>query len=329
MIGWGIRQGTRVCLAFVVLGMSVISALAEGYPSRTIRIIIPYAVGGTVDLSARIVGERLGNILGQQIVIESRTGASGMLGASIVAKAPADGYTLLLCSSDVITLASLKPNADVDVTTQLLPIAMVNGNPMLVVANTKAPFGNVKEMVEVAKAGPHPLDYSTLGPGTVSDVLGQWIAIESGIKLHQIPYPGGSQAANAVAAGEIPLGIFSPPVVYPGLVDAGKIKVLALSGRDHPSNLPATWPTLIESGLPIEVLNWQGLFAPVGTPNAVVARLDQALRQALQDENIAKRMNVLGMTSQYLPQPAFIERIRADTAHYARIVQQAGIEIER
>jgi tripartite-type tricarboxylate transporter receptor subunit TctC len=324
-----IRQAMRTFLAFVVLGLLVIAAQASQYPSKPVRIIIPYAPGGTVDVSARIVGEKLGHILGQQILIESRPGASGMLSASVVAKAPADGYTLLFCSSDVITLASVKPHVDVDVTTQLLAVAMVNGNPMLVVANAKAPFNSVKEMVEVAKASPNPLDYGTLGPGTISDILGQWIAIETGIKLQQIPYQGGAQGAAEVAAGEIGLGIFSPPVVYPGLVDAGKIKVLASSGKDHPANLPSTWPTLIESGLPIEVINWQGLFAPAGTPDAVIARLDQALRQALQDESMAKRMNVLGMTPQYMPQAAFIERIRADTAHYARIIQQAGIKTER
>ena len=298
-------------------------------PTEPIRIIIPYAPGGVVDVSARIVGEKLGNVLGQQIVVESRSGASGMLGASVVAKAPADGYTLLFCPGDVITITSLKPHAGVDVGTQLLPIAMINSNPMLVVANAKAPFDSMKEMVEAAKASPHPLDYGTPGRGTLNDVVGQWIAIEARINLQQIPYQGGSVAAIGVAAGEIPLGIFSPPPVYPGLVDAGKIKVLALTTKNHPSYLPSTWPTLIESGLPIEALNWQGLFAPTGTPDAVVSRLDQALQQVLQDESVAKRMNILGMEPQYMPQAAFIERIRADTARYARIIKEAGIGVER
>jgi tripartite-type tricarboxylate transporter receptor subunit TctC len=329
MIDCEMKHVMRVFLAFSVLLLSVIVARAEGYPIRPIRMVIPYAPGGTVDVSARIVGEKLGQILGQQIMVESRAGASGMLGASVVAKAPADGYTLFFCSGDVVTLASIKPRVDVDVTTQLLPIAMTNGNPFLVVASAAAPFSNMKEMVKAAKASPHPLSYGTLGRGTISDVLGQWIAIETGIKLQQIPYSGGSQAANGVAGGEIALGIFSPPAVYPGLVDAGKIKVLALTSKDHPSNLPSTWPTLIESGLAIEMLNWQGVFAPAGTSDAVVARLGQALRQALQDESIAKRMNVLGTAPQYMAQPAFIERIRADTARYAQIIQQAGIATER
>jgi tripartite-type tricarboxylate transporter receptor subunit TctC len=245
-----------------------------------------------------------------------------MLGASVVAKAPADGYTLLFCPGDVIAVASLKPHVDVDVGTQLVPIAMVNGNPMLVVASAKAPFGTLKEMVEAAKASPHPIEYGVPGRGTLNDLVGQWIAIEAHIKLQQIPYQGGSPAAVGVAAGDIPLGIFSPPPVYPGLIDAGKIKVLALTTKNRPSFLPSTWPTLIESGLPINALNWQGLFAPAGTPVAVVSRLNQALRQVLQDKGVAKRMNDFGMEPLYLPQAAFVEQIRADTARYARIIKE-------
>jgi tripartite-type tricarboxylate transporter receptor subunit TctC len=218
---------------------------------------------------------------------------------------------------------------DVDFGTQLAPVAMVNGNPLLIVANTKAPFSDMKQMVEAAKASPHPLEYGTPGRGSINEVLGQWIAIEAHIKLQQIPYQGGARAATGVAAGEIPLGIFSPPPVYPGLVDAGKIKILGMSSKDRPSYLPSTWPTLIESGLPIDMLSWQGLFAPAGTPDAIVSRLDQAVRQALEDESIGKRMQAFGTAPQYMPRVAFAERVRADTARYARIIQQAGIEIER
>jgi tripartite-type tricarboxylate transporter receptor subunit TctC len=330
LVCFGLARALRLRGALVVLGLSVIAAQAQEYPNRPIRIIIPYAPGGVADVSARVVSEKLGRILGQPIVLESRPGASGMLGAGVVAKAPPDGYTLLLCPGDVFTIATLiKPHGDVDVGRQLLPIAMINSNPMLVVASTKAPFDTVKQMVEVAKASPHPLEYGIPGRGTANDIVGQWIALEAGIKLQQIPYQGGSQGANGVAASEIPLGIFSPPPVYPALVDAGKIKVLALTGKNHPAYLPSTWPTLIESGLPIDALNWQGLFAPTDTPDAVVARLNDALERVLQDESIAQRMNTFGMSSQFMPQREFIEHIRADAARYARIIKEAGIAIER
>jgi tripartite-type tricarboxylate transporter receptor subunit TctC len=319
----------RAFLALAVLGLSVIAARAQEYPSRPVRIFVPYAPGGVVDVSARVVGEKLGDVLGQQIVIENRTGASGMLSASMVAKAPADGYTLLFCPGDVITIASLKPNVNIDVATQFAPIAMVNANPMLIAANASAPFGTMKQMVEAAKAITYPFAYGTPGRGTLNDIVGQWIAIETHINLQTIPYQGGAQAANGVASGEIPLGIFSPPPIYPGLVDAGRIKVLALTGKGHPSYLPSSWPTLIESGFPIDVLSWQGLFAPAGTPDAVISRIDMAVRQVLQDESVGKRMHVFGTEPEYMPHAAFVERVHADTAHFARIIQEAGIGIER
>jgi tripartite-type tricarboxylate transporter receptor subunit TctC len=319
----------RAFLALVILGFSAFAAQAEQYPSRPIRIIVPQPPGGVVDLSARIIGEKLGSILGQKIVIEGRPGGFGMLAASDVAKASADGYTLLFCSGDVITLASLKPHIDVDFGRQLLPVAMANGNPFLVVANTKAPFSDMKEMVEVAKASAHPLEYGTPGRGSINEILGQWIAMEAHIKMQQIPYQGGAYAATEVAAGEIPLGIFSPPPVYPALVEAGKVKILAISGKDHPSYLPSTWPTLIENGLPIDMSSWQGLFAPAGTPEAITSRLEQAVQQALQDESVGKRMHVFGTAPQYMARTAFAEQVRADTERYIRIIQQAGIEIDR
>jgi tripartite-type tricarboxylate transporter receptor subunit TctC len=319
----------RAFLAFLVLALSAVAAQAEGYPNRPIRVIVPQPPGGVVDVSARIVSEKLGGIFGQQIIIESRPGGYGMLAAGVVARAPADGYTLLFCSGDVITLASLKPHTDANFGKRLLPIAMVNGNPLLVAANTKAPFSDIKQMVEVAKASADPLAYGTPGQGSLNDVLGRWIALEAHIQLQHIPYQGGALGAAGVAAGEIPLGVFSPPAVYPSLVEAGKVKILAISSKDHPPYLPSTWPTLIESGLPIDMLSWQGLFAPADTPEAIVSRLDQAVRQALQDESIAKRMQAFGTAPQYMPRTAFAERVRTDAERYAQIIQRAGIEIER
>jgi tripartite-type tricarboxylate transporter receptor subunit TctC len=319
----------RAFLALVILGLSAIAAQGEEYPSRPIRMIVSQPPGGVVDLSARIVGEKLSGILGRQIVIEGRPGGFGVLAASDVAKAPADGYTLLFCSGDVITLASLKPHVDVDFARQLLPAAMINSNPLVIVANARAPFSSMKQMVEAAKASAYPLAYGTPGRGSINDILGQWIALETHITLQQIPYQGGAQAAAEVAAGEIPLGIFSPPPVYPALVNAGKVKILATSSKDHPPYLPSNWPTLIESGLPIDMVSWQGLFAPAGTPDAILSRLDQAVRQALQDEALGKRMQVFGTAPLYMSRAEFAERVRTDTVRYARIIQQAGIEIER
>lgn len=316
-------------LAVVALLAAAGFAQAQTYPSRPIRMIVGFLPGGVVDVAARIISDRLGLLLGQQVIVENRPGASGTLAAGVAVKAAADGYTLLLGPSDLITLATLKPRMDFDPGTQLLPIAMVATNPLVVVANANAPFNSIKEMLEVARTSPRTLEYATPGPGTENHIVGEWIAAAAHVKLLHVPYNGGSAAGNGVAGGFVPLGIFSPPVVHPALVSAGKVKVLALTGKDHPAFLPASWPTLIESGVPVDSTNWLGVFAPLGTPDEIVTRVDAALAQAVQDATVRKRMNDLGMAPEHLGTAAFAAFIRDDTANYDRIIRETGIHIER
>jgi tripartite-type tricarboxylate transporter receptor subunit TctC len=282
-----------------------------------------------VDVAARIVGGRLAVLLGQQVVVENRAGASGTLAAGMTVRATPDGYTLFLSPGDLITLAALKPRIDFDPGTQLLPVAMIASNPLVVVAHAKVPFNTIKEMLDAARTSPRAFEYATPGPGTENHIVGEWIATAAHIKLLHVPYGGGAAAGNGVAAGFIPLGIFSPPVVYPALIDAGKVKVLALTGRDHPAFLPASWPTLIESGVAVDSTNWLGVFAPPGTSDEIVTRIDAALAQTVQDATVRKRMNDFGMAPKHVTAAAFAAFIRADAATYARIIRDTGIHIER
>lgn len=315
-------------LAVVALLAAANFAQAQTYPSRPIRMIVGFPPGGIVDVAARIVSDKLGALLGQPVFVENRPGASGTLAAGIVVKAAPDGYTLLLSPSDLITLAALKPHMGFDPGTQLLPIAMIATNPLVVVANAKAPFNSIKEMLDAARTSPRALEYATPGPGTENYIVGEWIATAAHIKLLHVPFSGGAAAGSGVAGGFVPIGIFSPPVVHPALIRAGKVKVLALTGKDHPAFLPS-WPTLIESGVPVDSTNWLGVFAPPSTPDEIVTRVDAALAQAVQDPTARKRMNDLGMTPDHLGAAAFAAFIRDDTANYARIIREAGIRIER
>ena len=320
----------------VPFGLAVVALLAwlsfaqsQTYPSRPVRLIVGFPPGGVVDVAARIVGDRLSTSLGQPVVVENRPGASGTLAAGMVVKATPDGYTLFLCPGDLITLAALKPHMDFDPGTQLLPVDMISINPLVVVANAKAPFNSIKQMLEAARTSARALEYATPGHGTENHVVGEWIATAMQVKLLHVPYSGGAAAGNGVAAGVVPLGIFSPPVVYPALVDAGKVRILALTGKDRPSFLPASWPTLIESGVPIDSTNWLGMFAPPSTPDRIVTRIDAALAAAVQDAVVRKRMNDFGMAPRHLGTAAFVASIRADAATYARIIRETGIHVER
>jgi tripartite-type tricarboxylate transporter receptor subunit TctC len=304
-------------------------ARADDYPSKPIHVIVPYPAGGGVDVVTRIFQAKLGEILGQQVIVENRPGASGALGAQIVAKSDPDGYTLLFCASDFITLPQLMPQMTFNPMKELLPVAMVTNSPMVLVASTHAPFNDVKGMLDAARANPDGLSYATPGQGTVNNVIGQWIAVSANIKMLQIAYRSGTSAAESVAAGDVPLGIVQPVAVYPGLVGDGKIKIIALTGAKRPDFMPASWPTLAESGLPIDANLWLGMFAPVGTPEAVVARLDRAITAIVQDGDIRRRMNGTGINPEHVGPVPFAEKIRSEAAHYDGIIRQAGMHFEQ
>lgn len=319
----------RECaLSFLALGLSFVVAHAQDYPTRAIRLIVPYPPGGGMDVTARVVGQKLGDILGQQLVIENRSGASGTIGAEVVAKASPDGYTLLFTPADFVTVPSLLPKMNFDPNKDLLPVAMVSSNPMVVVAAAGAPFSDVKGLLDTARATPGGIAYGTPGAGTLNHVIGEWIGLTAHVKLFQIPYNGAVAAATAIAAGEVPVGIVGPPSVYPGLVDAGKVKFIALTS-ERPPSLPSSWTSLSENGLPIDATLMVGLFAPAGTPDAIVSQLDRVISQALQDDLVRKRMNDIGFSPEYLGQAEFVKRIRTDSAHFEPIIRQTGIHIER
>jgi len=317
---------SKMLLGLLMLGLAFHAAQAQDYPNRPIRFIVPYLAGGGVDAVARILGQKLSELLGQQIVIENRAGASGTIGAAAVAKAAPDGYTLLLGPGDFITMQSLMPRMAFDPNNDLIPIMMLSTNPMVVVANSSAPFSNVSELLAAAKAMPGEISYGTPGNGTLNHVAGEWMSAEGQIKLQHIPYRGGSASANGIAAGDVPLGVISPPAALP-LIDAGKVKVIALTRKVRPSFLPPTWPTLAENGLPVDSLFWTGLFAPVGTPAAIISRLEQEMDRVLRNVAVIKLMNDSGIDSAPVHQAAFIKRIRDEKARYQQIIQRAGIRV--
>jgi tripartite-type tricarboxylate transporter receptor subunit TctC len=322
-------QIIRNCwISLLALALSVVAALGQDFPDRVVRVIVPYPPGGGMDVTTRILGQKLGEILGQQFVVEYRPGASGTIGAEAVARANPDGYTLLLIPSDFVTAPALMPRMNFNPTKDLAPVAMVSDNPMIIFASGTAPFSDVKGWLAAARASPDGMAYATPGSGTLDHVIGEWIGVTAHVKLLQVPYKGGVDAAAAVLAGDVPVGIVSTPSIYPALTGAGKVKVIALTGN-RPPTLPPSWATLSESGLPVNAMLWLGIFAPAGVPDAIISRLDRAISQALQDDTVRKRMNDIGFSPQFLDQAAFVERIRVDTSHYEPIIRQTGIALER
>lgn len=323
-----VRNARGAVLAVLVVMLAMPAAHAEDYPGKTIRLIVPYPAGGGIDVVARIFQKKLGDILGQQIMVENHPGASGAVGAQFVAKAEPDGYTLLFCAGDFISIPQLMPDIAFDPMKDLLPVAMVTNSPMVLAASADAPFDNVKQLLDAAKASPKGLTYATPGQGTLNNVVGQWLAVSARIKLLPIAYRGGAAAAEGVAAGDVPLGIVQPAAVYPALIGAGKAKVIALTGAGRPDFVPAAWPTLAENGLPIDATLWLGLFTSQGTPDAVITRIDRAVSQIVQDPDIRQRMHDVGISPEHVGAAPFAEKIRSDAARYDTVIRQAGMHFE-
>ena len=300
-------------------------AEAQTWPNRPIRAFVPFPPGGVADVTARLIGQKLGEALGQTIVIENRAGASGTLGVDAAVKAPPDGYTILMTTGDFITIPSLMPKMAFDPYKALIPITMIASAPLMLGGHAGGTIGSVKELIAQAKAHPGKIAYSSPGNGTINQLAVEWLAIEAGLKLQHVPYRGGVPAATAVAAGDVPIGALTPSSAQ-SLIDAGKIKPLALMTKDKPS-FARNLPTLAEMGLAVDAALWVALFVPAGTPQGIVDRLDAEVLKILKDESVRKRLNDLGTEAAGISQAAFVQRIKVGADRYTDIIKQTGIKI--
>jgi tripartite-type tricarboxylate transporter receptor subunit TctC len=304
-------------------GLTTGASHAQGYPDRPIRAIVPFPAGGVADAVARIVGQRLGERLGRSLVIENRTGASGTLGAAVVAKSPPDGYTLLITTGDFITMPGIMPALSFDPSKELTPITMLAAAPAILVANSAAGMNSMKDIIDAARARPGAIAYSSPGVGTTNHLAMEGMAIAAGFRLLHVPYRGGAPAAAAVAAGDVPIGCVTPSSAE-GLIQSGRVKVVALMSRQRPS-FALNWPTLADAGIDIDAALWVGLFAPAGTPAAIVDKLDAEATSLLRSADMQRQLNSVGTDAAAVSQAAFSERIRAEAARYAVIIQKTGL----
>jgi tripartite-type tricarboxylate transporter receptor subunit TctC len=300
-------------------------AQAQSWPSRPIKVIVPFPAGGVADIGARLVSQKLGEALGQTLVIENRAGASGTLGVDAVTKSPPDGYTILITTGDFITVPSLMPATTYDPYKDLIPVTRFAVAPLLLLANPNSGPSSVKDLIEKAKAEPGKLAFGSPGHGTINQIAAEWLALEAGIKLLHVPYRGGAAMANGLAAGDTALGVTTQSSVQ-GMIDAGKIKVLAILSRERPSFLKE-WPTMTDSGLNVDAGLNLGLYVPAGTPAAIVSRLDTVMLQILNDEALRKRFIELGMDVTPISQAALVERIRGEAARFKTVIEQTGVKL--
>lgn len=310
-------------LALLCLGLaSSAFAQAQPHPNKPIRIIVGSAAGGSLDVQTRIIGQALPKVLGQDIVIENRPGGNGIIGGQLVANAAPDGNKLFAYGGDLFSVGALMPRSDFDANNQLVAISQISESPLLVVTGSRSRFNDVKGMIAAANTGRRGLTYATFAVASVNNVVGQWIAREAHIKLLNVTYRSGTEAALAAAAGDVSLAIVSPASVFPSLVSAGAVKVIALTSAERPSYLQASWPTLAENGLPIDASTFFGIFGAAGMSQAAIARVDRAFSTVLNDDAVRERLRQVGMFARHLGPAELAKRIKTDKRRYERIIEE-------
>jgi tripartite-type tricarboxylate transporter receptor subunit TctC len=304
------------------------TAAAQDYPSKPVRMLVPFAPGGAVDTTARILAQKMDERIGWKFVIENRPGGNGFIATTAVAKSPADGYTLLMAHTGEFAVnPALFANVPYELERDFIPITMVTDAPMLYLANIQAPFNNFQELLAQAKARPGFVTFGSAGNGSINHLAGEWLALAAGIKLQHIPYKGGAPAAAAVAAGDVHFGVMAVPGATPHL-KSGRAKVIGITTAKK-SPLDASWATPRDAGIPdLDASIWVGLFAPKGTPQAIVDRLNAEVRKTMDQPDVQKRFTDTGSETVGMSSADFLARIKRDAERYKRVVQAAGVKPE-
>jgi tripartite-type tricarboxylate transporter receptor subunit TctC len=304
-------------------------AYAQNYPTRPVKMVVGFPPGGGTDVVARIIAPGLGENLGQPVVIENRPGATGTVAAAMVAKSPADGYTIMMGHVSVNAIApSLFPNLQYDVIRDFAPVTLAASVPHFVVVHPSLPVHSIRELIAYAKERPGKLSFPSAGNGSTPHLAGEIFKAMAGVDLVHVPYKGTGQSVADLLAGQHQVGFDTAPASA-GYVRSGKMRVLGVSSAKRIPEYPDV-PTVAEAGVPgYEVITWYGVFAPGGTSPAIVGRLHGEIAKAVQAPAVHARLAEAGADGSVTRTPEeFAAIVRADTARYAKIIKEAGLRID-
>jgi tripartite-type tricarboxylate transporter receptor subunit TctC len=302
-------------------------AHAQDYPTRPVRIIVPFAAGGPADIYARFIGQRLSEALGQQFVVEDRPGAGSVIGTDAVAKAPPDGYMLLMMSNTHTVNESLIPNKPYQLMKDFVPVAPINYSDLVMVVHPSVPANTLKEFLELAKSKPKGLNYASSGPGTPYHMAGELFKVMAGVDIVHIPYKGSSGARTDVLGGQVQMMFDAITTMAPN-VRSGKLKALGTTGKTRSSVLPEV-PTVAEAGVPgYEAVIWLGIMAPTGTPKPIIDKLNAEINKILSGPELKEAWSKQGAETMTMTPNQFGAFLNEDIAKWSKIVKISGAKID-
>ena len=319
---------TAAALAFA-LSFASLHAAAQNYPERSIRLIIPYAPGGTTDILGRTIAQKLSEAFGQTVVPDNRAGAGGNVGAEIAAKSPGDGYTLLLApvSPMAINVSLYGSKLRFDPTKDFTPLTLIAKVPLLLAVHPSVPASNVKQFIALAKSRPGKLTYGSSGNGSSNHMTGEMFKSVAGIDMVHIPYKGGAPSAVALMSGEIDMAVLQIPSGGP-LVRSGRLRALAVSSANRSPALPEV-PTIAESGLPgFEASSWYCIVAPAGVPKPIVTKLHTALVALLNSPEIRDRLAADGAVVETTTPEGLAAFVRSEITRWSKVVKASGAKLD-
>ncbi|MEI8402847.1 MAG: tripartite tricarboxylate transporter substrate binding protein [Alcaligenaceae bacterium] len=324
MTHFSVLAAFRTGLAALLL-FSATFAQAQTWPARSLRLVIPFAPGGGTDILARVIAPKLSEVLGQQVVVENKPGASSIIGSQIVAQAAPDGYTLMMVDSSIYVNPGLRTELPYNTMKDFTPIVHMAVAPVILVVHPSVPAQTLAELIAVGKAKPESLLYGSGGNGSSPHMAGELFNIASGVPITHVPYKGTGEALSAVLAGQVPL-------TYSGIssvrqaVEAGRLRALALTGAQRNGALPNV-PTFAESGLPtVDCSSHWGLLGPAGMPPEVVAKLNAAVNQVLVDPAIKERITALGYDVAGGAPAAYTKLLETEIEKWRKVIKTAGIK---
>ncbi len=320
--------GAVTGLALVLVFAAVTEARAQQYPSKPLRMIVSFPPGGTTDIVARLIAQKLTEALGEQVIVDNRPGgAGGIIGHNLAVKAPADGHTLLMTTSITFAAsAALYKNLPYDVLTDFDAVTMVASLPLALVVHPSLTARSIKDFIALAKAKPGQLNYGSFGVGTSGHLAMEMFKLMGGMNITHVPYKGGGPALTGLISGEIQAIIIATVGALPH-VKSGKLRLLALTSATRSAALPDI-PTVAETLPGYEVVLWYGLFTPAGTPNAVIGRLNKEAVKIVKSQEMRKRFASEGGWSVGNSPEEFKKIVRSDVATWTKVVKEAGIKAE-